>query len=60
MTNGKPGRMPVGHVIFRVLLGSVVVSLVAAALVLVVLHGASELAAGRLAWGSVENWALPW
>jgi hypothetical protein len=52
--------MPVGHVIFRVLLGSLVVSLVVAALVLVVLHGASELAAGRLAWGSVENWALPW
>jgi hypothetical protein len=52
--------MPVGHVISRVVLGSLVVSLVVAAVVLAVLHGAGELAVGRIVWGSVKNWALPW
>jgi hypothetical protein len=56
----RPRRIPVGHVISRVLLGSLVVLLVAAAAVLAVLHGASELTVGRIVWGSVKNWALPW
>lgn len=55
-----PGHLPVGHVIFRVLLASLVVSLMVAALLLVVLHRAGELAFGRNVWGVVKHWALPW
>jgi hypothetical protein len=56
----KPGHTPVGHVIFRVLLGILVVLLIAAAVVLAVLHHTSELTVGRNVWGSVKKWALPW
>ncbi len=56
----KPGHMPLGHVIFRVLLGALVVLLVVAAVVLAVLHHTGELTVGRNVWGSVKKWALPW
>jgi len=60
MTESRgPGRMPVSHVISRVLLATLVVSLVAAAVVLAILHGASELAFGARIWGAVKHWALP-
>jgi hypothetical protein len=55
-----PGHPPVGHVIFRVLLASLVISLMVAALLLVVLHRAGGLAMGRILWDSVKRWALPW
>jgi hypothetical protein len=55
-----PKDIPVGHIISRVFLASLVVSLVVTAVVLVVLNGADELAIGRIVWGSVRNWALPW
>lgn len=61
MTESRnPGHLPVGHVIFRVLLASLVVSLMVAALLLVVLHRAGGLAFGRIVWGAVKHWALPW
>jgi hypothetical protein len=56
----RPRHVPVGHLISRGLLCSLVLSLVVAGVVLVVLHGASELAVGWVVWGSVKNWALPW
>ena len=61
MTESRgPRRLPVSHVISRMLLGSLVLSLVVAAVALAVLHAADELAVGRIVWGSVTNWALPW
>ena len=61
MTHSRgPGPMPVGHGISRLLLGSLVASLIVAAIVLAVLHAGSELAVGRVVWGSVKSWALPW
>ena len=56
----RPGHIPVGHAISRLLLGSLVVSLIVAAVVLAVLHGAGELAVGRMIWGFVKNRTLPW
>ncbi len=55
-----PDRLPVGHVVFRVLLASLVVALVVTAVILAVLHRAGELAVGQIAWGAVKRWAVPW
>lgn len=55
----KPGRMPIGHRLSRLLLGNLVVALVMTALVLAVLHTDGELAIGRIVWASVKHWALP-
>ena len=61
MTESRgPGRKPVGHIISRAFLASLVVSLLVAAAILGVLHLVDELALGRIVWGSVKNWALPW
>jgi hypothetical protein len=56
----NPQRVPVSHVVFRVLLGSIVASLLVIATVLAVLHHATELTAGRNVWVDVKKWALPW
>jgi hypothetical protein len=56
----NPGRLPVGHVVFRVLLASLVVTLIVAGVIVVVLHRSGELAVGRTVWGAVKHWALPW
>jgi hypothetical protein len=61
MTESRgPRHLPVSHVISRMLLSSVVLALLVAAAVLAVLHVPDELAVGRIVWGSVRNWALPW
>lgn len=61
MTDGPdPGRLPVGHVVLRRLLAGLVIALVATAVIAAVLHRASELAFGQMAWNAVKHWALPW
>jgi hypothetical protein len=56
----NPGRLPVGHVVFRVLLASLVVILIVAAVIAAVLHRGGELALGRIVWDAVKHGALPW
>jgi hypothetical protein len=58
--NNNSGRLPLGHVVFRVLLTCLVVALIIATVVVVVLHRSGELAVGRNVWGAVRHWALPW
>jgi hypothetical protein len=53
------GQMPVGHFIFRALLGSLVISLFVTAVVLAVLHRSGELAVGQTVWTAVKKSALP-
>lgn len=60
MESRSPGRLPVGHVVFRVLLASLVVALIATAFIAAVLYRAGELEVGRIVWGAVKHWALPW
>jgi hypothetical protein len=61
MTEGRqPRRLPVSHLVSRVLLATLVASMVVAAVVLAILHGASELAFGDSIWGAVKHWTLPW
>ena len=50
---------PPGHVVARVLLSGLVVSLVAWVAVLAVLRKSGELAFGYDIWQAVKNWALP-
>ena len=58
MTESRgPDHIPVGHVISRVLLASMVVSLVVSVAVLAVLHGAGEVKVGSIIYNSVKNWA---
>jgi hypothetical protein len=60
MTESNPGRPPVGHVVFRGLLASLVIALIGVAVIIAVLHRSGELAVGRIVWGAVKHWALPW